>query len=64
MFDVSGAAKIESDPLQGLAEVDALYKKLENYKASIMSAVQDYNEIVDSIKRSEENTASSSSRCP
>jgi hypothetical protein len=57
LFDVSGAAKIESDPLQGLAEVDALYQRLEKYKASIMSAVQDYNETVDSIKRSEDMLA-------
>ena len=44
LFEAAKVTKIESDPLQGLTEVDTLFYRMENYKASIKSALDDYNE--------------------
>lgn len=44
LFEAAKVTKIESDPLQGLTELDTLFYKMENYKASIKSALDDYNE--------------------
>lgn len=44
-FDIDKVGEIESDPLQGLAELDALSFSLEKYKLLVKSAQDDYNEV-------------------
>lgn len=51
-FDASQIELLESDPLQGLKELERLALNFENFKASIRSVERDYNETVDTLSRS------------
>lgn len=50
LFEAAKTAKNESDPLQGLVELDTLFYRVENYKASIKSAMDDLNETTNTLK--------------
>jgi archaellum component FlaC len=48
-FDAAVVLKTESDPLQGLAELDTLSYKLEQYRNQISKAEDDYNKTADAL---------------
>jgi len=51
LFDIDRVTKVESDPLQGLSELDTIFYNMEKYKASIKSAEIDYNETLNALNR-------------
>jgi Chorismate synthase len=53
-FDTGRIANIESDPLQGLLEIDALSNSMEGYRASVRLTEKDYNETVDALNQASE----------
>lgn len=50
-FDTKKITKVESDPLQGVMELDKLVYSIEKYRASIMSIEEDYNNIGESFSK-------------
>lgn len=52
-FEVDKADIIASDPLQGLAELDALYLSLEKYRSLVKSAQEDYNQVNSMLESAE-----------
>lgn len=53
LFDGYRVENIESDPLQGLLELDTLFYDVEKYKVKVISLQQDYNKTVDTLHRVE-----------
>jgi hypothetical protein len=50
IFNTDGVTKIESDPLQGMMELDKLVYSIEKYRVSIKSMEQEYNELISTLR--------------
>jgi hypothetical protein len=48
-FDITAVAKFETDPLQGLLELDKLIYNIEKYRASIKSIEEEYSKVIISF---------------